>query len=191
MASFFDFDEIGDFDIFSREFMKRIQRKINEIEKAVKSGKIKGKWDVKQIDKAGVKGYVIQGRFWSDQPFGPFDPFEPLEPWGRRPMPKRPFRIPESTSEQVREPLTDLFDEEKAIKIYVELPGEEKDDIQLNVTKGKFEVKTKRFYKMIDLPTRNIDIENASSKYKNGVLEVTIPKKEKSPEEEKRKVKIE
>lgn len=191
MASFFDFDEIGDFDTLSREFMKRIRREISEIEKAVKSGKIKGNWDVKQIDKPGVRGYVIQGRFWSGQPLGPFDPFEPLEPWRRRPMPKRPFRIPERALDEVREPLTDVFEEEKTVKIYVELPGEEKDDIQLNVTEGKVEVKTKRFYKMMDLPTRDIDIENASSKYKNGVLEVTIPKKEKSPEKEKRKMKIE
>ncbi|MFQ6095231.1 MAG: Hsp20/alpha crystallin family protein [Candidatus Bathyarchaeia archaeon] len=191
MASFFDFDEIEDFDIFDREFLKRIQRQLNEIEKAVKSGKIKGEWDVKRVDEPGVKGYVIQGRFWSDQPLGPFDPFEPLEPWRRRPMPKRPFRVPKGAFEEIREPLTDVFEEDKTVKIYVELPGEEKDDIQLNVTKGKVEVKTKRFYKMIDLPTLNIDIENVSSKYKNGVLEVTIPKKEKSPEEEKRKIKIE
>lgn len=178
MTTFFDSDEIfGDFG-FSGEFMKTILKEFNEIEKMIKSGKLKGKWDIKQIDEPGRKGYVIQGRFWSDQPI---EPFEPFKPWRRRPMPKRPFEVPEATLKEVREPLTDVFDEDKALKIYVELPGEEKDHIQLNVTEGKVEVKAKKFYKMIEVPTSKVDIEKASSKYKNGVLEVTIPRKERSP----------
>lgn len=36
------------------------------------------------------------------------------------------------------------------MKIYVELPDEEKDDIKLNFVKCKVEVKAKRFYKMIE-----------------------------------------
>ncbi|MFQ6074572.1 MAG: Hsp20/alpha crystallin family protein [Candidatus Bathyarchaeia archaeon] len=189
MASFFDFDEM--FGDFHSDFMKRVKREMEEIEKAVKSGRLEGKWDVKQIDEPGVKGYVIQGRFWSDQPSEPFDPFEPLRPWKRRPIPQRSFKVPEKALREIREPLTDIFEEEKAIKIYVELPGEERDDIQVNVTEGKVEVKAKNFYKTIDVPTRNIDVEKASSNYKNGVLEVAIPRKEKPPEEEKRKIEIE
>ena len=96
-------------------------------------------------------------------------------------MPKRPFEVSEKALKEIREPLTDVFDEDKAVKIYVELPGEEKDDVQLNVTEGKVAVKAKKFYKMIEVPTSNVDVEKVSSKYKNGVLEVTIPKKDKSP----------
>ena len=178
MTAFFDFDEnFGDFG-FSGEFMKSILREFSEIEKMIKSGKLKGQWDVKQIDEPGRKGYVIQGRFWSGQPIEPFDPFKP---WRRRPMPKRPFEAPETALKKIREPLTDVFEEDNAVKIYVELPGEEKDDVQLNGIEGKVEVKAKKFYKMIEMPTKNVDIEKISSKYKNGVLEVTIPKKEKSP----------
>jgi len=181
MKTFFDFDEIfGEFG-FNGEFMKSIQREFNEIEKMIQSGKLKGKWYIKQIDEPGRKGYIIQGRFWSDQPIEPFYPFEPFGPRRRRPMPKRPLEVPEKALKETREPLTDVFEEDKAVKIYVELPGEEKDDIELNVTEGKVEVKAKKFYKMIEVSTRNIDIGKASSKYKNGVLEVTIPKKETSP----------
>lgn len=188
------FDEFfGDFDAFSSNFVKRIQRMMSEIDKATKNGDVRGKWEIKQIDRPGVKGYSIQGRFGSDQPLeplDPFSPFEPLNPMRRRPAPRRPFEVPESALKETREPLTDIFEEEKAIKIYVEVPGEEKDDIQLNVTAGKVEVKTKKFYKMIDLPTDNIDIEKASSKYKNGVLEVTIPKKEKTLKSDTHKINI-
>ena len=178
MTTFFDINEFfGDFG-FSGEFMESILREFNEIEKMIKSGRLKGKWDIKQIDEPGRKGYVIQGGFWSAQPVEPFDPFKPRK---RRPMPKRPFEVPEKTLKEIREPLADVFEEDKAVKIYVELPGEEKDDVQLNVAEGKVEVKAKKFYKMIEVPTGNVDIEKASSKYKNGVLEVTIPKKDKSP----------
>ena len=186
MASFFDLDEIfGDF----REIMKRMQD-FNEIEKELKSGKLKGRWDVKQINEPNVKGYVIQGRFWSDQPLEPFDPFKPNKPLERRPKRRRSFRPSDITSKEIREPLVDVFEEEKAVKIYVELPGEEKDDVQLNVTKGKVEVKAKNFYKTIKVPMY-IDIEKASSKYNNGVLTIIIPKDEEIPETEKRKIKIE
>ncbi|MBE0513005.1 Hsp20/alpha crystallin family protein [Candidatus Bathyarchaeota archaeon] len=189
--SFDDF--FGDFDAFSSNFMKRIQRMMNELDKATKNGDLKGKWAINQIDRPGVKGYIIQGHFGSDQPLGPldpFDPFEPLNPMRRRPVPRRPFEVPESALKETREPLTDIFEEEKAIKIYVEVPGEEKDDIQLNVTAGKVEVKAKNFYKMINLPTSSIDLEKASSKYKNGVLKVTIPKKEKTLKNDTHKINI-
>lgn len=191
MASFFDFDEMfGSLD-FNSEFIKRILRELNDIEKAIENNELKGRWDIKRIDKPSVKGYIIQGRFWSDQPLEPIDPLEPFEPLRRRPMPRRPFRVPKAALKEARDPLTDIFEEEKAVKIYVELPGEEKEDIQVNVTEGKVEVKSKKFYKMIDLPTRDIDVEKTSSKYKNGVLEVTVPKKEKIPEEETGKKEIE
>jgi HSP20 family protein len=183
----------GEFDAFSSNFVKRIQRMMSEFEKATKNGNLKGKWKISEIDSDGVKGYSIQGRFGSDQPWEPLDPFNPLEPLNPmrpRPGPQRPFEVPESALQETREPLTDIFEEEKAIKIYVEVPGEEKDDIQLNVTAGNVEVKAKNFYKMINLPTSNIDIEKASSKYKNGVLEVTIPKKEKALKNDTHKINI-
>lgn len=178
MTTFFDIDEFfGDFG-FNGDFTKSMLREFNDIEKMLKSGKLKGKWDIQKIDEPERKGFVIQGHFWSAQPIKPFEPFKP---WTRRPMPKRPSEVPEKALKEIREPLTDVFDEDKTVKIYVELPGEEEDDIQLNVTEGKVEVKAKKFHKMIEVPTSNVDIEKASSKYKNGVLEITIPKKEKSP----------
>jgi HSP20 family molecular chaperone IbpA len=190
MPEFFDFDEVFRNFGFNTEIMKSIQRQFDELEKVIKSGKLQGKWNFKKIDEPERKGYIIKGRFWSAQPSEPLDPFEPFGPLRRRPMPRRLFEVPEKALQEIREPLTDIFEDNKTVKIYVELPGEEKDDIQLDVTKGKVEVKAKRFRKIMEISTENIDIESASSKYKNGVLEVTIPKKEKSREKGTRKTKI-
>jgi HSP20 family molecular chaperone IbpA len=185
MTEFFDFNEIfRDFN----EIMKRFQG-FESLEQEVKSGKLKGGWDVKEIDEPHIKGYVIQGRFYSDQPIKPFDPFTPKNPFERRPIPQRSFKPSALTPSETREPLTDVFQEATAVKIYVELPGEEKDDIQLNVTKGQVEIKAKQFYKMIQVP-QNVEIEKATSKYNNGVLIITIPKDETIPENEKRRITI-
>jgi len=183
----------GEFDAFNSNIMKRIQRMMNKLDKAIKSGNLDGKWTINQIDKSGVKGYSIQGHFGLDQPLeplDPFNPFEPLNPMRPRPGPQRPFEAPPSALKEVSEPLTDVFEDEKTIKIYFEVRGEDKNDIQLNVTAGKVEVKAKNFYKMINLPMSNIDLEKASSKCKNGVLEVIIPKKEKALGNDTRKINI-
>lgn len=179
------FDKIfQDFD----KIMKRLQG-FDTIESRLESGKLKGGWDVKRIDEPNIKGYVIRGQFWSDQPVKPYDPFAPKDPFQRRPTPQRSFRPATSTSKETREPLTDIFQEEKVIKIYVELPGEEKDNIQLNVTKGRVEIKAKNFYKMIQVPHK-VDVEKASSKYNNGVLTIIIPKEETIPEDKKQRITI-
>jgi HSP20 family molecular chaperone IbpA len=173
-------DEFGEFDVFNSDLKRIIQRMIGEFERATKNGNLKGKWEINEIDSDGVKGYRLQGRFESGQPWEPLDPFNPFEPKNPmrpRPRPQRPFaRVPESALKETSEPLTDVFEDGKTIKIYFEVRGEDKNDIKLNVTAGKVEVKAKNFYKMISLPTSDLDLEKASSKYKNGVLEVTIPK---------------
>jgi HSP20 family molecular chaperone IbpA len=194
LSSSNNFDEnFGGFDMFNSNFGKKIQKMMEEIDRAVKSGNLKGNWKIDRIETPEARGYVVRGHFGSKEPFEPFEPLNPFDPVNpkRRPVPQRLFKIPQSALKEVREPLADVFEEEKSTKIYIELPGENKDDIQLNVTAGKVEVKAKNFYKMIDLPTSNIDYELASSKYKNGVLEVIIPKKEKTSEKDTHKIEIE
>jgi HSP20 family molecular chaperone IbpA len=178
MDSLFNFNDLlGDFDKFGKQFMEKIQKEIDETEKAIKSGELKGNWNVRRIDEPGVKGYIIQGRFWTHEPFEAFSPFEPLRPRTRRPIPERPSKISEKDSMEIREPLTDLFEEEDEVRIYAELPGEAENDIKLDFKADRVEIKGKKFHKTVDLPTENIDKEKTTSKYKNGVLEITIPKK--------------
>jgi len=183
MDPFSDLDELfTGLDVFGDEFIEKLQKRMSKIEEAIKSGKLKGDWEVERIDKPGTKGYIIRGRFWTDEPsdlIDPFDPFEPLRP-RRRPTPERPFKVPSDVSKEIRDPLTDIFEEDHAIRVYVELPGEEEKDIKLDFKERKVEVTAKRFHKMIELPTENIDKEKVTSKYRNGVLDLTIPRKEDS-----------
>jgi len=185
----FDIDELfRDLETFSNKIVQYMEGEMENVEKAIESGELKGRWNLKKIDKPGVKGYVAYGRFETENPF---EPLEPLKPFRRPLIPEVPFKTPKGEMKEVREPLTDIFEEEEAIKVYVELPGEEKEDIQLNLANGKVEVKAKGFYSEVELPTRNIDVEKASAKYKNGVLEVTIPKAEKTGKESAWKVNVE
>ena len=186
----FSFDEFFSGLQFGDEMLRAIQREFDEVEKMVRSGELQGEWTMEKIDEPGKRGYVVRGRFDLQQPTVQPNPLEPLTPWRRRPMPKRPFDIVKNVGDEVREPMFDVFDEDKAIKVYVELPGEEKNDIQLNIVRGRVEVKGKIFYKMIEIPPKEAELEKASSRYKNGVLEITIPKPEQSLEGEKRKIQI-
>ncbi len=187
-------NEFGEFDVFNSDLRAIIQRMMSEFEKATRRGNLKGRWEINEINSEGGKGYRLQGHFGSDQPgepLEPFNPFEPLDPMRPRPGPQRPSgQVPESFLEEASEPLTDIFEDEKELKIYFEVRGEDKNDIQLNVTADKVEVKAKSFYRTIPLPTSNIDLERASSKYKNGVLEVIIPRKEKTLEKDAHTIRI-
>jgi HSP20 family molecular chaperone IbpA len=117
------------------------------------------------------------------------EPLEPVEPFIRRRRPL-PGRLVDREEAPMNEPLVDVFDRGNEVKVYIELPHAEKNDVQLNVTEGGVEVKTKDFYRIIEVPT-NIDIGRASSKQKNRVLEVTIPKRETLPERETHRITIE
>jgi len=169
-----DFDDVfGDFDFFTNGLTKRFRIEIDKILKEIKDGKLKGTMETREINEPGVKGFIIQGRFGSDDAF---EPLEPLKPSKRRPLPEKPFEVSKDALRETREPLTDIFEEKDVTKIYVELPGEEEEDIHLKVTEKGVEVKGKNFYKMIELSSRNLDKQRVSSKYKNGVLDITIPK---------------
>jgi HSP20 family molecular chaperone IbpA len=173
MADYFEDDEVfQDINTFYNRLVKRMFKEMGDFQKTIDSGKLKGTWDIKPIDKPSVKGYVAHGRFH---------------------IGNEPLQMPKSGLEQeMREPLTDVFAEDDAVKIYMELPGVEKSDVQLNVTERLVEVRAKDFAKTVELPTVDMALDQATASYKNGVLVVAIPKLKKPGEDEKkRSIKIE
>ena len=154
-----------DTDSYFKKLAERMFREMSEIETAIRSGKLKGEWDIKPIKEPGVKGYVAKGRFQLGEP----------------------LRFRKQAIDEVREPLADVFEDEDHVKLYIELPGVEKEDIQLNLTESRVEIKAKNFYKNVELPTRDVEFDKASANYKNGVLQVIISKIKKVTKKEKKK----
>jgi HSP20 family protein len=78
-----------------------------------------------------------------------------------------------------REPLVDIVETNEEIHVVVELPGVEKTDIKLHGTEDSIEISVDtsmyKYYKEVELPTK-VRVKEANSTYKNGVLEVVLPK---------------
>jgi len=97
------------------------------------------------------------------------------------------FGRPSFDIREEREPLVDVIVTDGEVKVIAELPGVEKEDINLHGTEDTLTISVdtaeRKYYREVDLPVK-VDPKKAKSSYKNGVLEVTLPAKK---EEEKPK----
>jgi len=88
-------------------------------------------------------------------------------------------RKPTLNFKEVWEPIVDVFQNNGEIKVIVELPGVAKSDIKLDATEEILTISvdssSKKYHKEIELQER-IKPEEAKSTYKNGILEVILPK---------------
>jgi HSP20 family protein len=88
-----------------------------------------------------------------------------------------------------REPLVDVVDTNGEIRVVAELPGVEKEEIELHGSEDSLTITVnnpeRKYFKEIELPTK-VNVRQARSGYKNGVLEVILPKTkdEKKPQGE-------
>ena len=81
---------------------------------------------------------------------------------------------------ETREPLVDVVDGERAVRVIAELPGVRKEDIDVQVKDGLIVVSVDRedrkYHKELKLPESAV-VEGAKSSFNNGILEITFPKK--------------
>lgn len=79
-----------------------------------------------------------------------------------------------------RELFIDVMTTDGAVKVIAELPGVQKGDIKLHTTESNLTISVdtsqRKYYKEVKLPAK-VNPEEAMASYKNGVLEVTLPKK--------------
>jgi len=100
-------------------------------------------------------------------------------------------------SKSFRVPNCNVFETEKSVIADIELPGVEKEDIQLNVLEQAFEIKVEKkkevekktenqflyrsasrsYYRYIPLPKKIIP-EKTTAEFKNGLLRITAQKAE-------------
>jgi HSP20 family protein len=87
---------------------------------------------------------------------------------------------PHMDVKEKREPLADVIPGDGEVRVIVELPGVEKKDIKLSGTEDKLTISVdtpeRKYFKEVELPAK-VETKKATSKYKNGVLDITIPKK--------------
>ena len=166
-----DFEEtVRDLDVFSSKLVKIVENELDRLLKNMETGRI---WNgvVGDGQELATGEGTGGSRFWLGEPLNSAEPLRP------RAKPKKPFEIPEKALEAITEVLTDVFNKEDTVEIYIELPAMEKSDVQVRARGGSVEVKAKNFRKVIRLPTKEIVGQIASSEYKNGVLRIVIPKK--------------
>ncbi len=118
--------------------------------------------------------------------------------WGGLPDGRsRPLLADNSASALAyRQPMTDLFETDKEVVATLELPGVDKKDIDIEVVGDGLDVKVEKkaeqeekkkgvyrverryagFYRHIPLPA-DVETGKVSATYKNGVLEIRVPKK--------------
>ena len=97
-----------------------------------------------------------------------------VEPFGNvKKTPKGP------TVEEEREPITDVFDEEKEIRIYAEMPGVDEKDVRLDLKEDILDISAqsgdRKYHKEVLLPAK-AKVETMRSSYNNGILEITVQK---------------
>lgn len=129
--------------------------------------------------------------------------------FGRRVRPLWPERWSRTDEMEVKPPIVDVFEEKDDIVVKAELPGIEKDNIEVNLTdhtltikgekKKEEEIKEENYYRAersygsflrtLELP-RDVRADQVKASFKNGILEVRIPKTEEAKAKEI-KVKVE
>ncbi len=120
------------------------------------------------------------------------------EVWGR---PRIPLLSSGEKGEMIpagsRQPFVDVIETDKEVVATAEMPGLEKQDIKINVSEDRLEIsaetkheekkeekgyvyrerRTGSYYRAIALPSP-VDPDNSKASYKNGILEIKMPKTE-------------
>lgn len=108
----------------------------------------------------------------------------------------RPTQSPSGTRQlsDEREPLTDVIETDEDVAVTVEIPGVDKQDIDLHVTNDTLEIKVnspkRKYHRKVELPC-DVVPDSTQATYKNGVLDVSMKRREKHSDDEGYKVNIE
>ncbi|MGE5818734.1 MAG: Hsp20/alpha crystallin family protein [Deltaproteobacteria bacterium] len=134
---------------------------------------------------------------WSDLD-GMFEDF-----LGRRLRPFWPERWWPAASMKISTPAVDLYEEKDDIVVKAELPGMEKDNIEVNLSGNRLTIKGEKkqeeevkkegyyrsersygsFLRTLELPTE-VQTDKVKAAFKNGILEIHLPKTEEAKKKE-------
>ena len=127
---------------------------------------------------------------------------------GRRLRPFWPERWWPAAGMEITTPAVDLYEEKDDIVVKAELPGMEKDNIEVNLSGNRLTIKGEKkqeeevkkegyyrsersygsFVRTLELP-REVQTDKVKAAFKNGILEIRLPKTEEAKKKET-KVKV-
>lgn len=172
----------GDIDDIFREMEEMMDRQFKELSEKAPRDLIREKTlpDGRKVKEWGpfVYGYSVTMGPDRKPRIREFGNIKPETRMGR----------PSIDVKEKREPLADVMTTNGEVKVIVELPGVEKKDIKLHGTEESLTISVdtprRKYHKKLNLPAK-IKPQKAKSTYKNGVLDITLPKKkEEKPEGE-------
>jgi len=162
-----------EFQKMVKEVFKQFSRNLPKEYRDLKPEEIMKEF-MKNPAKFGIKGPIMYG---FNMGFGP-DGKPIMNSFGN--LEKEPISG-ERIVRKTREPLVEINEEEDQIVLIAEMPGVNKDDIELNATNRSITISTQKivsgrsYFKEIDLPAA-INQDYAKARYTNGILEVRLKK---------------
>ena len=153
------------FDFFGLD--DEFERMFREMERMMEQA-FRMPFDKLEPGKSFVRGFSIR--------VGP-DGKPHLEEFGNHHIPSDTGK--NSISDE-REPLTDIMEGEQDISVTVEIPGVEKEDIDLRVTEQKLEITVdtpqRKYHKTVNF-SGDVKPKTTKATYKNGILDVAVKRK--------------
>jgi len=149
---------IREMETLQRRMAEAMFRDLGSFDEMVERGELEGGWRVQPFEGPGMRGFIARGYFRTPEPL------------------RRPGDLSPPLGPPRREPLYDVSEGEAAVRLYIELPGVERKEIEIETEPNGLEVSARDFHAVIGLPVEGLDMENLATEYRNGVLTVTIPR---------------
>lgn len=194
MRGFFDRDFFREFDDMEQE-MKNMFNIFNNIKDKAPTELVR-EYNTPEGNKVKEIGPIVYGYSMT---IGPDGKPKVVEFGNVKSLNKNKYPAFEAsdTASQIsaeREPLADVNTTDKEVKIILEIPGVQKENISINAYENKVEIiaddPKRKYHKIIDLPSAEVDLDSAKSNYNNGILEVIFNRKTHS-KPQGRQIKVE
>jgi HSP20 family protein len=177
---------VREFEEMRREMERMFEETIQNVDRMPKN--LVREYETSEGSKVREIGPIVYGYSVTVGPDGK----PQVREFGNVRPPVAGARAPQLTDQ--REPLADIVTTDKEVKVVIEMPGVNKQDIKVSSYDSSAEVSTTdtaaiKYHTVIELPPE-ADIETAKSTYNNGILEIIFGKKA-SPKTKGKDIKVE
>lgn len=156
------------FDVYDND--KEFQRMIRQIERMIRSSIRESPRNKNRNDDSFIHGFNVNIDSEGNAR---------IKEFGGYPKYKKKYKTE-------REPVVDVIEDKNDVSVTVEIPGVEKEDVDLRIVDNIFEIKVydpkNRFHKKIALPCK-VKPKSTEAVFNNGLLDVVI-KKENTDDKE-------